>query len=47
MLKTLFQGVLERLSQVQPKILLTVEAVKYNGKSHDHLEKAEEVVKSL
>lgn len=35
---------LERLSQVKPKILFSVNGVLYNGKAHDHLGKLKEVV---
>ncbi|XP_077378882.1 acetoacetyl-CoA synthetase [Festucalex cinctus] len=40
-------GVLDRFSQIQPKLLLSVAAVVYNGKTHDHLEKLTCVVKGL
>ena len=33
-----------RFSQVNPKILFAVEAVMYNGKKHDQLEKLQKVV---
>lgn len=42
----MLKGVLDRLSQVEPKILFSVEAVIYNQKKHDHLQKLQEVVKS-
>ncbi|XP_077457617.1 acetoacetyl-CoA synthetase [Stigmatopora argus] len=40
-------GVLDRFSQIQPKLLLSVAAVVYNGKTHDHVEKLTCVVKGL
>lgn len=40
-------GVLERFCQVQPKLLFTVDCVKYNGKVHDHLSKVHHVVQGL
>ncbi|KAL0979835.1 hypothetical protein UPYG_G00190410 [Umbra pygmaea] len=40
-------GVLDRFSQIQPKLLLSVAAVIYNGKQHDHMEKLHSVVKGL
>ncbi|XP_072351904.1 acetoacetyl-CoA synthetase [Scyliorhinus torazame] len=40
-------GVLDRISQIQPKLLFSVEAVIYNGKEHDHMEKLQNVVKGL
>lgn len=40
-------GVLDRFSQIQPKLLFSVNAVPYNGKIHDHLEKLEQVVNGL
>eukprot|EP00794_Sanderia_malayensis_P014109 gene14109-15583_t len=40
-------GVLDRLSQIQPKILFSVDAVVYNNKIHDHLEKVRQVVQGL
>lgn len=41
------QGVLERLVSVRPKILFTVDGVRYNGRVHDHLGKVKEVVEGL
>ncbi|PWZ02084.1 putative acetoacetyl-CoA synthetase [Testicularia cyperi] len=41
------EGVLERLRTVRPKILLSVNAVRYNGKVHDHLAKLKSVVDGL
>ncbi|XP_067861854.1 acetoacetyl-CoA synthetase [Heptranchias perlo] len=40
-------GVLDRISQIQPKLIFSVEAVVYNGKEHDHMEKLQNVVKGL
>ncbi|XP_055462171.1 acetoacetyl-CoA synthetase isoform X1 [Psammomys obesus] len=40
-------GVLDRFSQIQPKLIFSVEAVVYNGKEHGHLEKLHRVVKGL
>ncbi|XP_060602835.1 acetoacetyl-CoA synthetase-like [Ruditapes philippinarum] len=40
-------GVLDRFSQIQPKMIFSVNAVHYNGKVHDHLEKLENVVNGL
>lgn len=40
-------GVLDRFSQIQPKLIFSVNAVHYNGKVHDHIEKLENVVKGL
>ncbi|XP_048467314.1 acetoacetyl-CoA synthetase isoform X5 [Rhincodon typus] len=41
------KGVLDRISQIQPKLIFSVEAVIYNGKEHDHMEKLQNVVKGL
>ena len=41
------QGVLDRFKQVQPKVLFSVNAVRYNGKVHEHWAKLREVVGSL
>ncbi|KAM8818178.1 acetoacetyl-CoA synthetase isoform 1-T1 [Rhynchonycteris naso] len=40
-------GVLDRISQIQPKLVFSVEAVVYNGKEHNHLDKLQQVVKGL
>ncbi|XP_012518993.1 PREDICTED: acetoacetyl-CoA synthetase [Propithecus coquereli] len=40
-------GVLDRFSQIQPKLIFSVEAVVYNGKEHSHVEKLQQVVKGL
>ena len=42
---SLSQGVLDRFSQIQPKLIFSVAAVIYNGKTHDHMEKLTSVVK--
>ena len=39
------QGVLDRFSQIQPKLIFSVEAVVYNGKEHNHMDKLQRVVK--
>jgi acetoacetyl-CoA synthetase len=40
-------GVLDRFKQISPKILISTNAVKYNGKSHNHLDKLKSVVAEL
>lgn len=40
-------GVLDRLSQIKPKILFSVNAVVYNSKTLDHLTKLKAVVENL
>ena len=35
---------LDRLTQVRPKVIFSVEAVRYNAKTHDHLNKLINVV---
>ena len=40
----LLQGVLDRFSQIQPKVIFSVNAVWYNGKVHKHLDKLQQVV---
>ncbi|XP_068220574.1 acetoacetyl-CoA synthetase-like [Palaemon carinicauda] len=40
-------GVLERFSQIDPVVLFSVDAVVYNGKVHDHLDKVRKVVTGL
>lgn len=40
-------GVLDRFSQIQPKLIFSVAAVVYNEKTHDHMEKLTSVVKGL
>ena len=41
------QGVLDRFSQIKPKVIFSVEAVCYNGRTHDHLTKLRNVVDGL
>lgn len=41
------QGVLDRFSQIQPKLMFSVEAVVYNGKEHSHMHKLQQVVKGV
>lgn len=41
------QGVLDRFTQIQPKVIFSVEAVRYNGKMHNHMEKLKQVVNGL
>ena len=41
------QGVLDRFSQIKPKVIFSVEAVRYNNKVHDHLVKLKAVVAGL
>lgn len=40
-------GVLDRFAQIKPKVIFSVDAVRYNNKIHNHLEKLTQVVKSL
>ncbi|XP_072033064.1 acetoacetyl-CoA synthetase-like [Amphiura filiformis] len=40
-------GVLDRFKQIQPKLIFSVDAVVYNGKTHDHLAKLRQVVLGL
>ncbi|KAI8050211.1 acetoacetyl-CoA synthase [Syncephalis plumigaleata] len=40
-------GVLDRFNQIRPKILFSVNAIVYNGKTHDHLSKLKAVVEGL
>jgi len=40
-------GVLDRFSQIKPKIVFSVEAVSYNLKTHDHISKLSQVVNQL
>lgn len=40
-------GVLDRFSQIQPKVVFSVEAVSYNMKTHDHMYKLSKVVNEL
>ena len=41
------QGVLDRLGQIEPKVLFSVDGYHYNGKRHDSLSKASEIAASL
>ena len=38
---------LDRFTQIKPKVIFSVEAVRYNDKIHDHLEKLKAVVAGL
>ncbi|XP_064392803.1 acetoacetyl-CoA synthetase-like [Halichondria panicea] len=40
-------GVLDRFTQIKPKLIFSVEAVRYNNKTHSHLQKLSEVVAGL
>lgn len=40
-------GVLDRFSQIQPKLIFSVAAVVYNNKQHDHMDKLQRVIKGL
>lgn len=40
-------GVLDRFRQIEPKLLVSVNAVTYNGKDHDHSQKLKLVVQGL
>ena len=37
---------LDRFKQISPKIMFSVDAVRYNNKIHDHLQKLTQVVQS-
>ena len=41
------QGVLERFTQIQPKLIFSVNAVHYNGRVHPHMDKVAQVVKGV
>ena len=41
------QGVLDRFSQIKPKVIFSVEAVRYNNRTHDHMTKLKSVVEGL
>ena len=41
------QGVLDRFSQIQPKLIFSVLAVMYNGKEYSHMDKLQQVVKGV
>ena len=47
MLICLFQGVLDRFKQIQPKLIFSVEAVIYNGRTHAHDKKLNQVVMGI
>jgi acetoacetyl-CoA synthetase len=40
-------GVLERFNQIKPRILISVNAIQYNGKEYDHLTKVQASVQGL
>ena len=40
-------GVLDRFSQVDPVILISTNAVVYNGKVHDHIAKLKQVIAGM
>lgn len=40
-------AVIDRFSQIEPKILLTIDGHFYNGKSHNELEKVQTIIQSL
>ncbi|KAK3750651.1 hypothetical protein QZH41_012831, partial [Actinostola sp. cb2023] len=40
-------GVLDRFAQIKPKIIFSVNAVRYNNKIHDHLAKLSKVVQGM
>ncbi len=41
------QGVLDRFTQIQPKVIFSVNAVCYNNKVHNHIDKLKQVVEGL
>ena len=41
------QGVLDRFSQIKPKVIFSIEAVRYNNKVHSHMEKLRNVVAGM
>ena len=41
------QGVLDRFSQIEPKLIFSINAVVYNGKVHDHMCKLTPVAKGM
>jgi len=41
------QGLLDRFSQIEPKILFAIDGHQYNGRKHDHLEKIAGLQKQL
>ena len=38
---------LDRFSQIKPKVVFSVESVRYNGRTHDHLSKLASVIEGL
>ncbi|KAF9175329.1 hypothetical protein BGX21_008798 [Mortierella sp. AD011] len=40
-------GVLDRFSQIKPKLLFSINAVVYNGRPHDHIQKLSQVLEGL
>ena len=42
-----FKGVIDRFSQIEPKILITADGYFYNGKSHNSLYKVEQIIDQL
>ena len=40
-------GVVDRFGQIEPKVLFSVNAYEYNGKTHDCLSKIEQIVKKI
>ncbi|KAF9201722.1 hypothetical protein BGZ49_008075, partial [Haplosporangium sp. Z 27] len=40
-------GVLDRFSQIKPKLLFSINAVVYNGRPHDHVQKLRQVLEGL
>ncbi|KAG0019121.1 hypothetical protein BGZ80_006266 [Entomortierella chlamydospora] len=40
-------GVLDRFSQIKPKLLFSINAVVYNGRPHDHIQKLRQVLEGL
>lgn len=41
------QGVLDRFSQIHPKLIFSVDAVVYNGREHSHMDKLQQVVRGV
>jgi len=40
-------SVIDRFSQIKPKVMFSVTSVAYNGKKHDHIQKLNEVMKNV
>ncbi|MCH8556863.1 MAG: acetoacetate--CoA ligase, partial [Balneolia bacterium] len=40
-------SVIERFSQIEPKVLITVNGYRYNGKAHDRRERATKIIKAM